>query len=112
MALKPCDNCPFRKDYSFPLGKERRVKIAKSLLEKDQTFGCHKTTTFDDNDKHIYTDKERPCAGAVHLVTEVTGTPFSNLSFRLLAVMKDQNFAVGASEMLCATVDEFITNER
>lgn len=108
--LKPCSNCPFRKDYSFPLGKERRQGIAKSILEQDQTFGCHKTTTHIDG-AHIYTDKERPCAGAVHLVTQIHGSPYANLSFRLLAMLTGQDFAVDRPEILCSTVDEFVNNE-
>lgn len=108
--LKPCNNCPFRKDYSFPLGKERRMGIAKSLLEQDQTFGCHKTTTFIEG-KHFFTDKERPCAGAVNLVTQVCGSAYANLSFRLLTMLTDQEFDVDTPEILCSTVGEFVNNE-
>lgn len=44
---KPCANCPFRNDLPPELkgwlGRERAENIARSVLQEDKTFQCHKT---------------------------------------------------------------------
>lgn len=61
-VLKPCANCPFRKDKPRQqgwLGKDRAAEIANAILEDDKTFTCHKTL---DSKEHSH------CAGALMLI--------------------------------------------
>lgn len=58
--IQPCADCPFRTDRPFQkgwLGAERAKDITDSILEKDGTFACHKTT-------HLHDSKWQHCAGA------------------------------------------------
>lgn len=73
MKSKPCKNCPFRADTEpFPLGRDRRQQIADSLMS-DAAFGCHETTTHDDDGRYKWTEKERPCVGAAKLIENELG---------------------------------------
>ena len=58
---QPCFSCPFRKDKSFPLAKERVEQITKAILEQNKTFSCHKTlNSFGETHSH-----SQHCAGAL-----------------------------------------------
>lgn len=47
---QPCADCPFRDtDPPFPLGYERRKQIADSIVKGD-TFHCHKTVRYSDDE--------------------------------------------------------------
>lgn len=66
----PCKNCPFRNDIRGYLREERVYEIVESVL-RQQSFPCHKTTTFehaeDDEgsyDRRVNTEDEEQCAGA------------------------------------------------
>lgn len=108
--LKPCDNCPFRRDKVFPLGEGRRQKIADAILKEDKNFGCHKTTKHDDDGQYVYTHQERPCAGAVYLVEKECKDVKANLSFRLLKYM-GRDLSVSGVEVLCDSEEEFVNLE-
>ena len=41
---RPCNNCIFRIDPSFPLHPDRAAEIAHALEFGDASFSCHKTT--------------------------------------------------------------------
>lgn len=43
-VLKPCKNCPFRKDsLKGWLERERALEISNAVLIENKTFQCHKT---------------------------------------------------------------------
>src|ERR1051325_256618 len=68
--VTPCDNCPFRKDITFPLSPERTKEILDSLFVHDQTFPCHKTIDYEEweeEERYIPTGNEQHCAGALIL---------------------------------------------
>jgi hypothetical protein len=71
---RPCSNCPFRTDIVFPLRIEKVAAIVESITLKDQSFPCHKTTSFDDDGEHIPSKKEQHCAGAL-IMLEKTENP-------------------------------------
>ena len=57
----PCANCPFRTDKPHQqrwLGRARAEDICSSLIDKQQTFQCHKTLDLTE-------DKHQHCAGAM-----------------------------------------------
>lgn len=54
----PCDSCPFRSDFNFPLHAARAVQIVQALTREGKTFACHKTT-------HGRAVVEQHCAGAL-----------------------------------------------
>ena len=63
---KPCDNCPFRSDKHFPLGRGRVLGIIRS-----GDFPCHKTTLKDDLDgdeEGLDSNNETACAGLLILL--------------------------------------------
>lgn len=62
---KPCSNCPFRTDVPGYLTKARAAQICKSIMEKDQTFSCHKTNDSDDEGQTLETANSQHCAGAM-----------------------------------------------
>lgn len=66
----PCPHCPFRNDIHGYLEAERVEEIVESVL-RQQSFPCHKTTTFEDTDdedgdyeRRVNTEDEEQCAGA------------------------------------------------
>lgn len=70
----PCDNCPFRSDRPFHLGKGRVREIERGLERGD--FPCHKTTVDGDDDEEgcstrRSTDKSLHCAGALILLEKL-----------------------------------------
>lgn len=86
---KPCSNCPFRQSSYFVdcLSKYRRQEIIDGILP-DSSFGCHKTTTHDDNGDYVWTDKERPCVGAALLIKRERGDHKANVCFRMAVMAK------------------------
>ncbi len=67
----PCDNCPFRSDKPFHLGRGRVREIQAGLQRGD--FPCHKTTVdsgSDDGDR-ISTEESLHCAGALILLEKL-----------------------------------------
>lgn len=67
---KPCADCPFKNDKPYQkgwLGRERAIEIAETLVEKDQTFQCHKTLD-------LGPKKHQHCAGAT-IMLEHMGKP-------------------------------------
>jgi hypothetical protein len=63
----PCDNCPFRSDKPFHLGKGRVREIQRSLSRA--TFACHKTTEAGGCDGGR--NAEIHCAGALILLEKL-----------------------------------------
>jgi hypothetical protein len=67
----PCENCPFRSDTLFcGLGEARKKEIARSLLDLQQTFPCHKTVDYE-GDKPEVLDDSQHCAGALILLEKL-----------------------------------------
>lgn len=64
---QPCNECPFRTDIEFHLSSRKAEEIAASLFS-DQSFACHKTTIFTEDDQGFSTVEHGPktqaCAGA------------------------------------------------
>lgn len=72
----PCAKCPFRKDVPIYLRADRRREIAEALILRDETFHCHETVDYrDDDDGETYGDttNARPCAGAAKAVMAAGG---------------------------------------
>lgn len=66
----PCDNCPFRSDRPFHLGRGRVREIRAGLVRGD--FPCHKTTVATaDGDEMRATEKSLHCAGALILLEKL-----------------------------------------
>jgi hypothetical protein len=110
--MKACAHCPFRTDRQpFPLGRSRRREIANDIL-RDGNFGCHETTTFDDDGVYVFTPKERPCNGAVRLIEAVHGDCAANLSFRLaIKSGRLDRRKIDRSTPTCQTAEQFISME-
>jgi hypothetical protein len=64
---RPCDQCPFRHDVRGFLSEDRATEIADALLS-DQTFSCHKTVDYSNEDEDGFsagdTHNSQHCAGA------------------------------------------------
>lgn len=66
MALrKPCAHCPFVQANEFPLSTERRTQIAESL-RRGETFHCHATIDYGDEDAD--TSRSSRCFGAASVL--------------------------------------------
>lgn len=71
--IKPCNNCPFKRDGFIPLRAERVEEIASGMLcSQGHTFACHKTTQHDDEDTRVV-GSSKHCAGAL-IFAEKNGT--------------------------------------
>ena len=62
--ITPCKNCPFRTDIKAYLKPQRVEEICDSLIYKQQSFPCHKTTK-DDDGNTCETPNSQHCAGAL-----------------------------------------------
>lgn len=66
--VAPCGQCPFRYDIKGFLTPDRAEEILESITDLQQTFPCHKTVEYgedDDSDFHIPSADEQHCAGAM-----------------------------------------------
>jgi hypothetical protein len=61
---KPCHDCPFRSDVPRYLAPARYLQIAESLVDRGESFTCHKTNDFSGDEVRV-TDKSCSCAGAM-----------------------------------------------
>ena len=98
--VRPCGNCPFRRDIDFYLAVDRRTEIVDFLLD-DHSFICHKTL-----DKKV----KQQCAGALISLAK-DGRLFDNFLFRLAAMAGefDPDKLILDSPILTPT--EFCENE-
>ena len=63
---KPCADCPFRSDIAGYLTEGRAEEIVEIISERDGTFSCHKTNTYDEESgEMVETAKSQHCAGAL-----------------------------------------------
>ncbi len=63
---KPCKSCPFRTDVEPFLPVARVREIVRSITVQQQTFSCHNTNEFDEEEGYaIETSDSRHCAGAM-----------------------------------------------
>lgn len=80
---KPCAECPFRSDVHPYLRGERVTEIAESLFRGD-SFPCHKTVDFDEEDERVRNPDEVQCAGAeIFLAHQGRSTQMARISERL-----------------------------
>jgi hypothetical protein len=64
--------CPFRTDcLSGWLGEERAEEIIEAIIDRQQTFACHKTTKHDEDGEVISHKDEQHCAGAMILLEKI-----------------------------------------
>lgn len=69
---RPCAHCPFRTDCpSGWLGFDRAQEIAESIIDRQQSFPCHETTSHDDDGERVDTEGEQHCAGAMILLEKL-----------------------------------------
>ena len=79
-VLKPCKNCPFRKDsLKGWLGRERALEISNAVLIENKTFQCHETIGL----KH-----KSHCAGALILYEYGKIAPHTNNLIQLAEVLE------------------------
>lgn len=62
--MKPCADCPFRKEPYFHLSEGRREEIADALRAGGR-FPCHKTVDYDARENGGFDSKSVFCAGAM-----------------------------------------------
>ena len=71
----PCKDCPFRTDIKPFLTKARAREIFNAITRKQQTFSCHKTVAYadddDESDSYVPSTKEQHCAGALILLEKL-----------------------------------------
>lgn len=89
LAVKPCNNCPFRADVSFYLGRDRATQIANDVILGDRAFHCHKTTEHGYDGEVVYTGNEKPCVGAMLAIAKERGDARASLWVRLGAMIKE-----------------------
>lgn len=67
--VKPCDDCPFRREGGIRLVPQRAQEIADMMLsDQGGTFMCHKTATSDigdDGEGVVRGERPQHCAGAL-----------------------------------------------
>lgn len=80
---RPCKMCPFRTDCMKGwLGEQRAEGIIESMTKQDQSFTCHETNTFDDEDGEATVTKDsQHCAGAMILMERYE---FANQMMRIM----------------------------
>ena len=62
----PCDNCPFRNDEEPFISRKRRHDIAESMVDRGESFTCHKHNDFDEHGQAINDGtKNYSCAGGM-----------------------------------------------
>jgi hypothetical protein len=81
--MKPCIDCPFRSDIEFVLSESRTQQIARDVIRGDEAFHCHKTTEFDNDGSFIYSDRAKPCIGAIKAIKKERGDARASLWVRL-----------------------------
>ncbi len=75
--VKPCSNCPFRRDSNGIRLTEGRIEELTDIFLNGArgTFSCHKTNDYDDEaDEVVEGDKTMHCAGAL-IFAEKNETP-------------------------------------
>lgn len=105
--LKPCDNCPFRKDCVDGWLTEGRAKeIINSIAVKKEAFVCHKTYS-NKNSKKVITQKSKGCAGAAMLLLKnnTLNTPLQ-IAIKLNLTAPEQ---FSGTNMVFDTYEEFIS---
>jgi hypothetical protein len=63
--VAPCANCPFRSDVPRYLANERYADIAQAIIDRGESFICHKTVSFDDDGRPEPDGRNCHCAGAM-----------------------------------------------
>lgn len=72
---RPCPNCPFRTDIRPFLSAARAEEIVLAITEQQQTFQCHKTVHYmedeDGEETHSQTPDDQHCAGALIMLEKM-----------------------------------------
>jgi hypothetical protein len=70
--VKPCDNCPFRKNgEGIKLNPGRIRELARTVGRLGHGFHCHKTVHRDDDGEPTTTHREQLCAGSLAFTLNV-----------------------------------------
>jgi hypothetical protein len=105
ITTNPCAKCPFRKDVAIYLRRDRRREIAHSLVN-GQTFYCHGTVAYRDEDE-VDTTHSIECAGAAKAMLAMgASTQSMRIAERLGLVDLDQTAERGAEVWDLATWQE------
>jgi hypothetical protein len=67
--VTPCPDCPFRTDVARFLGPGRYADIAEQILDRGESFSCHKTVDYSRSNKGRLHEKTCACAGAMIFMT-------------------------------------------
>jgi hypothetical protein len=103
--VRPCVNCPFRTDVRFHFRRQRAEDIVRAVIERDQTFQCHKTVDYS-GDEAAAGERPQNCAGAL-ILHEKLGKP--NWRFRFahgLGLYNPERLDMEAP--VVSSVEEFI----
>jgi hypothetical protein len=104
----PCEYCPFRKNITGYLRKDRVVEIVHSVL-RGASFPCHKTTQQVDDEDGICdmeaTEYSAQCAGAeIFAAKHGTSSQMSRISERLGVKVSKLNMRA----KVCGSLSEMI----
>lgn len=71
---KPCKDCPFLRSREPFLHPDRAYEIAEAANHRWNTFTCHKTLDYDDENDEMYTgETSKECAGFLTLKAKLIG---------------------------------------
>ena len=68
--VRPCGDCPFRRDMPCDLGEENAAAIILAMFGRGDAFACHKTVEYANAGIYeggICTENSQHCAGALIL---------------------------------------------
>lgn len=106
--MRPCIDCPFRSDIEFILSESRTREIAKDVIRGDKAFHCHKTTEFDNDGNFVYSDRVKPCLGAIKAIEKERGDAKASLWVRLGIMTGMIDLEAIDNDILVYNADEFI----
>jgi hypothetical protein len=108
---RPCKTCPFRTDVPPYLHRARVLEIADSIMNRQESFPCHKTVNYDSMVEDEYGDEvirdrdgESQCAGAeIFLAHQGKSTQLGRIMERL-----GQAAVLDMEAPVCKSVKELI----
>lgn len=103
--IRPCRDCPFRKDATFAFRPSRAREIAETVV-RDLTFQCHKTVDYSGDDGGQPGDRPQQCAGAL-ILHEKLGRPNWRYRFAHMLGLYDPS-RLDMTAPVVDSVEEFV----
>lgn len=112
--VQPCKECPFRSDIEGYLTKGRVKEILNSIIDRQESFPCHKTTSeveTEDGESDVIVDSNSEhCAGAL-IFLEKLHRP--NQMMRIMERCRLYDYRkLRMDSPIFATINEFIRAQR